>query len=154
MIKKHVRSVLACVLVVVCLVTLAVPAVATSSERMAGNGYESTMILVNGAYYSCNVSLGYNNSRGAYSTCYTDAHVARTHKNLTLVYRTSNIGNQTITGGEKSVEMKTGRSSSEDTGFISGSEPTGYISVSGIIYVNAIQLDGSTNKYPFYLYMS
>lgn len=152
--KNHARSILSCILVVVCLVTLAIPAAATGSKRMSGNGYESRTILVNGVYYSCNASLGYSNSRGAYSTCYTQALVARQHKALTLVYTTSNVGEKTIIGGEKLLVATSGSSNSYDTGFIPESIPTGYISVSGIIYVNAPQLDGTMNTYTFYLSMS
>lgn len=148
------RSIL-CFIFALCMIfSTASPAFAAappSAEPLAsGNGWTSSNIYINGKPYLCTVALGYSSSRGAFSSCTTDAICKRTHYAVTMTYLAQGHGYITVTGATKYTEEMTGTSNSY------GAYPSssygayqGFTRIAGSVKVIVVDQGGASRTYSF-----
>lgn len=148
------RSIL-CLIFALCMIfSTASPAFAAappSAEPLAsGNGWTSSNIVKNGKDYLCTVGLGYSSSRGAFSSCTTEANCERTHYAVTMTYLAQGDGYITVKGTDFEAGTKVGTSNSY------GAYPNshygayqGFTRIAGSVLVETTNTNGTVNVYRF-----
>lgn len=122
-----------------------------SAEPLAsGNGWTSSNIVKNGKAYLCTVGLGYSSSRGAFSSCTTEANCVRTHYAVTMRYLAQGDGYVTVTGATKYTDEMAGTSNS--SGAYPSSSYGAYQSfnrIEGSVKVVVVDQNGASRTYSF-----
>lgn len=143
MMKRTCRHIFAATMVMVMLFTVAIPVFAANVDTVvvpagiARSPYRTGSFLLGGTSHNYSAGIAGDKDKGAYTsvTVMDDTVVGRRHNNLSVMFITTNAGNQPGTGGYTNITCA-GYSKSGYVGYGPGMKYVkGYYSISGTIVI-------------------
>ena len=114
MMKRTCKHILAAALVIVMLFTVAIPVFAADADTAVEHayttrsGYRTGSFMLGGVSHDFTATIAGSTTDGAYTsvTVLDDTQVGRRHENLSVVFVTTDSGNQPGVGGYKNITCK------------------------------------------------
>ena len=150
--KRLMKKFIVILLSLMILASLLIPVLAyeeTNGVTRAGLGYDTQTIYINGNPYSATLYLAGNVTQGGYSVFTTEANSIRQHFAVTVVFSTQGTGQETYSGGAKTVGAMAGPSNSGYVTYRGKDTATGIKHIAATGKLTTVNQNGTSQSYSF-----
>ena len=150
--KRLMKKFVVILLSLMILASLLIPVLAyeeTNSVTRAGTGYDTQTIYINNIPYTATLYLAGNVTTGGYSVFNTEANCIRYHYSVEVVFSTQGTGQETYSGGAKTVGAKAGSSNSGYVTYRGRDTATGITHIAATGKLTTVNQTGTTQSFSF-----
>ena len=150
--KRLMKKFIVILLSLMILASLLIPVLAyeeTNGVTRAGLGYDTQNITINGKSYVATLYLAGNVTEGGYSVFNTEANCIRYHYSVKVVFSTQGTGQETYSGGAKTVGAKAGSSTSGYVTYRGRDTATGITHIAATGKLTTVNQTGTTQSFSF-----